>query len=149
MRDDPSPTRNTAHGRVRRFFSAVRKPAAALLFVVLVGIGTKAWAPPAWQTDNPPIVEWVACTISEVVSFDNRVHVRCTSSHNFGTGATAIFFYAVPTSDTAWAGRFSAMASTAFATGRVLRVQASSADNGSSWGCASSNCRPARQFGMW
>ena len=140
---------HVARGTVRRLFSRLRTPVATLLFCGLALFASQAWAPPAWLIDtvSSSSETWVSCTPSEVLEWDARVHVRCTSSFTVGS-ASGISYFAVPTYDTVYAARFTTVVSSAMVGGLRVRIKASSTDDGSPFGCARSNCRPPRAFGI-
>jgi hypothetical protein len=76
------------------------------------------------------------CHVSEVYSFSDRVHVRCSSPSN------GISYFAVPTSNSAVAGRFSSMAS--LTVGGYLWIDYEFYDtSGTSFGCQLNDCRRA------
>ncbi len=83
---------------------------------------------------------WVDCTPANVATFASRVHVMCTAS--FGGG---IQYFAVASSDTAYANRFMSLASSALVAGRTVGIFYDPADtSGSAWGCQANDCRRAQ-----
>lgn len=80
-----------------------------------------------------------ACTdISNVAAFDNRIHVRCSSSPGSG-----IYYFAYPTNagDGYTANRMLAVAQTAFALGKPMWVYYYSSSDYNPPGCNLSDCR--------
>src|SRR5262245_5427121 len=76
------------------------------------------------------------CHVTEVYSFSDRVHVKCSIQSN------GISYFAVPTSSSAIAGRFSTMAS--LAVGGYLWIDYEFYDtSGPSFGCQLNDCRRA------
>jgi len=95
------------------------------------------------------------CTPSTVAATNDpspnqRVTVVCTSAVVDGTDS--IIYFAVPAADTAYANRFLTLATTALTAGRTLSIGydfGKSTDlNNVAFGCASSNCRYARQINL-
>src|SRR2546423_3272172 len=82
---------------------------------------------------------WVDCTPANVASFANRVHVKCSAS--FGGG---VQYFAVASTDTAYANRFQSLASSALVAGRTVSIFYEPADiTGAAWGCQANDCRRA------
>jgi hypothetical protein len=78
------------------------------------------------------------CDVTEVYAFSNRVHVKCGAGPNY---------YAVPTSNSGEAARFTTMAS--LALGGQLWIDFDFADlSGQSFGCEPRNCRRALGFAL-
>jgi len=88
------------------------------------------------------------CMVTEVKSFNNRVHVSCKwdacSQGNYGYCFNDIHYFAVPASDLNMAVRFNAMASTA--VGDFLLIDYDRNADGSWFGCLYSDCRPVINF---
>jgi len=83
---------------------------------------------------------WVDCTPANVATFANRVHVKCTAT--FGGG---IQYFAVASSDTAYANRFQSLASSALVAGRTVSILYDPADlSGGAFGCSTNDCRRAQ-----
>src|SRR5215471_1890607 len=66
---------------------------------------------------------WVDCTPANVATFAGRVHVKCVATVSGG-----IQYFAVASSDTAFANRFMSIASSALVAGRTLSVLFDAAD---------------------
>lgn len=108
--------------------SKLFKTVAALALAVAVG-----GSPVAVRADL------YTCTPVEVGVYSNRVHVKCAS---YALDGTAIWFFAVPTSDTGNSNRFLTTANSALVSGRPLAVLYNAGDtSGAAWGCAADNCR--------
>jgi hypothetical protein len=102
----------------------------ALAVVVCLGLAHEASAADVW----------VDCTPVAVATFANRAHVRCTPTIGGG-----IIYFAVNASDTAFAARFVSIGTAALVSGRGLSVFYDPADtSGTTFGCASSDCRRAK-----
>jgi hypothetical protein len=84
----------------------------------------------------------ISCTVSEIANFSNRVHIRCVNSvRDPATGAN-IFFFAVPTSNTALAQRVITLGGAALTSNRRLFIQFTDGDlSGTPFGCLSGDCR--------
>ena len=79
------------------------------------------------------------CTaVSNVAAFDNRIHVRCTSSPGDG-----IWYFAHPTGSFSGytASRLLAVAQTAYALGRPVWVYYVSSTSSNPSGCNTGDCR--------
>jgi hypothetical protein len=77
------------------------------------------------------------CQVTELYSFDSRVHVRCA-----GLVYPGFSYFAVPLSSTAQVASFSAMAS--MAMGGYLWIDFNMFDtSATSFGCAAHDCRRA------
>jgi hypothetical protein len=82
---------------------------------------------------------WSDCVPTAVATYQGRVHVRCAASVGGG-----IIYFAVQTTDAAYAARFVSVASSALVAGRTLKVLYDPADlTGGSFGCATGDCRRA------
>jgi hypothetical protein len=78
-----------------------------------------------------------SCTVRDVATFPERVHVHCFESYN------NISYFAAPTSNTSFASLIQSMASTALAGGKKLAITYDPSDlSGSAFGCGTANCRP-------
>lgn len=98
--------------------------------LILAALG---WSGVAFATDY-------TCTPSHVGVMGNRIHVRCTAATM--DGSSSIWYFAVPTSDAAYANRFLTTANTALVSGRNLVVRYTLGDtSGAAWGCLASDCR--------
>jgi hypothetical protein len=132
---------------IHRLLRFLRMPVSiGVVCLALATLAPRAWAPTWWVAESPPTEVWVTCTPIEVLAFNSRVHVRCAESFNFGGSQSAIVFFAVPTNDdgTGVANRFTTITSAALSGDNRVRVLASYYDNGTSWGCQISSCKPAR-----
>src|SRR5688572_15439592 len=134
--------------RVMRFrqwiLSRPANPRRVLTSAVVATLGILCMAPTWWVgEENLSLNYWHSCYPSEVMSYSNRVHVRCAQPATGG-----LYYFAVPTSDINAANRFATIASGAMAGGQRFRVQYNTTDNGSSWGCGYSDCRPPRACGI-
>jgi hypothetical protein len=77
------------------------------------------------------------CEVAELYSFSDRVHVRCAKPAYPG-----FYYFAVPTSSSAEAARFTSMASVAL--GGYLWIDYNMFDtSGPSFGCQANDCRRA------
>jgi hypothetical protein len=85
---------------------------------------------------------WGSCTPVEVMSFSNRVHVRCST-----TFATGILYVAIPTSNSAEAQRALTIAQSALVAGRPVVFWYESTATGASIGCGTSDCRVMNAIG--
>lgn len=86
---------------------------------------------------TPALADGANCTPNQVGVFANRIHVRCAAST-----AGGIYFFALPTSDSAYSSRMLSLFTTALAGGRPLYIDYNpSTTAGSSLGCLSSDCR--------
>ena len=78
------------------------------------------------------------CTVNNVAAFDNRIHVRCSTSPGDN-----IWYYAYPTgsSNGYTASRMLAVAQTAYALGKPLYVYYVSSSSSNPPGCNIGDCR--------
>jgi hypothetical protein len=85
------------------------------------------------------------CTPTKVAVLNNRMHAECSAA---GTdGASTIYYWSVPTSDTAFANRFLSVVSSAIISGRQVEMVFNPGDtSGSTFGCDGSNCRRLQYF---
>jgi len=96
-----------------------------ILFITMFFISANAFA-----------AEWTNCTPENGASYDNRVHVKCT------TAVDGIQYFAVSTKDEAKAARALSLISIAIVTGRDLSILYDPADtSGTAIACMSSDCR--------
>ena len=79
-----------------------------------------------------------ACTINNVAAFDNRIHVRCTTSPD-----GSIWYFAHPTGsfNGYTASRILAVAQTAYALGKPVWVYYVSSSSSNPSGCNTGDCR--------
>ena len=83
------------------------------------------------------------CEVTEVATFQNRVHLQCNIQG-------ILLYFAVPTSSSAEAQRLITMGNAALAApGKTFWVTYDAADlQGQSYGCLASNCRRPLGFGF-
>ena len=83
------------------------------------------------------------CEVTEVATFQNRVHLQCNIQG-------ILLYFAVPTSSSAEAQRLITMGNAALAApGRTFWVTYDASDlQGASYGCLPSNCRRPIGFGF-
>lgn len=109
---------------------------AALLLLSLSAQRPASAAPAAAPT-------WSSCTPIEVMTFPNRIHIRCA------TAVSGIIFFAVGTSDAPNAARVLSILTTAQVAGRTLTILYEPNDlSGASIGCQNNNCRLIRAVGF-
>lgn len=92
--------------------------------------------PPELTGPNAPDFTTFLCTPDFVGEFVLRVHVHCNPA------AGSIQWFATPTSDSKHAARIYSTLLTAIAAAKKVRIYYNTTDNGSSYGCGFSNCRP-------
>jgi hypothetical protein len=86
---------------------------------------------------------WANCRPNQVMVFDNRVHVECSSS------VGRIKFFAFPTADNGKSARVLSLLSTAQVAGRTLTILYDPADaSGQAYGCLVGDCRPILGVGF-
>ena len=115
----------------------------ATIIVAFIAIAALLFsASPRMQAKDlqSPAYTFFTCTPSNVATFTDRVHVRCT------TGAqpnNKIFYFSYcSTKDSAQASRFLSVFTTAKATGKNLGIYYNQTDlSGASCGCSTSDCR--------
>ncbi|WP_164013924.1 hypothetical protein [Pyxidicoccus trucidator] len=96
-------------------------------------------------TSLPALADSTSCTPSNVAVLSNRIHVKCAAS-----AAGGIWYFALPTSDSAHANRTLSLLTTALAGGRTLSIDYNpSSTAGTSIGCLSSDCRLINWIAMW
>ncbi|NMO21021.1 hypothetical protein HPC49_45355 [Pyxidicoccus fallax] len=96
-------------------------------------------------TSVPALADSASCTPANVAVYSSRIHVKCAASV-----AGGIWYFALPTSDTAHANRMLSLLSTALAGGRTLSIDYNpSSTAGTSIGCLSSDCRLINFVAMW
>ena len=79
---------------------------------------------------------WISCVPVGVVTYRIRVHIHCAAA------VDGISFFAVSTTDTAYAARVLSTISTAQVAGRTLSILYDPADlSGASIGCQTNDCR--------
>ena len=86
---------------------------------------------------NTPSAEtWISCTPVGIVTYRNRVHVRCAAA------VGGISFFAAGTTDAAYAARVLSTITTAQVAGRTLAILYDPSDlSGASIGCQTNDCR--------
>lgn len=86
---------------------------------------------------------WASCTPNQVMSFTQRIHVRCASAIG------KISYFALSTQNAQLAARTLSLISTAQVAGRTLTVLYDPADlSGASIGCLTSDCRLIHAIGF-
>jgi hypothetical protein len=86
---------------------------------------------------------WFYCTPENVMSYGNRVHIKCANS------TAGIYYFAMSTSNAELADRFVSTATTALVAGRTAIINYNPNDlSGASWGCSTSDCRRALAIGL-
>jgi hypothetical protein len=96
-------------------------------------------------TSMPALADGASCTPSNVAVLSNRIHVKCAASVPGG-----IWFFALPTSDSAHANRTLTLLTTALAGGRTLSIDYNpSSTAGAGIGCQSNDCRLINWVAMW
>jgi hypothetical protein len=92
------------------------------------------------------------CDVQEVKWFSNRVHVQCVQpAPNFGIKSSprTVYYFALPMSDAAAAERFAKVATDALAgIGRFMVEYDILSEAGTSFGCATADCRKPTAFGL-
>lgn len=89
-------------------------------------------------------LESFKCRVTEVYAFSDRVHVKCASGTS--RDETYIEYFAVPTSNSPEAARFTMMAT--MALGGDLWVEYEFYTGPYTFGCSTHNCRRALRFGL-
>jgi hypothetical protein len=85
------------------------------------------------------------CTPTKVAVFSNRLHAECTTTTT--DGGQTIRFWAVPTTDAAFANRFLTAVSSAIVAGRQVELNFTSGDtSGTGFGCQAGDCRRLQSF---
>ncbi len=95
---------------------------------------------------SPAHAGTASCVPADVTVFNERIHVRCSDKTT--DGASAIYYFAVPTSDATRANRFMTMAMSALVSGRRLNINFTNGASGASYGCQVADCRPADSYGI-
>ena len=106
---------------------------ASLIFkvVLLLLLGMLAQTTRAYAAQT-----FISCTPVQVMTFPERVHVRCAAA------VGGISFFAVSTKDAAYAARVLSVISTAQVAGRTLTILYDPADlSGAAIGCQNTDCR--------
>ena len=87
---------------------------------------------------SPTGLESHYCTINNVAAFDNRIHVRCSTSPGDG-----IWYFAHPTGsfNGYTASRLLAVAQTAYALGKPVHIYYVSSTSSNPPGCYTTDCR--------
>lgn len=116
-----------------------------LLFGLLIGVLSSSVPTQAAATNRPGAAPynpaWYTCTapISDVAVFNNRVHVRCSG---VSPAISGVYWFAVPTTDSANASRYLSIFQTALLSGKTLVFWLDPNDtSGADWGCHASDCR--------
>jgi hypothetical protein len=91
----------------------------------------------------------VTCTVTEVLVFPERVHVRCATPTRDPSTGEMIVFLAISTSDATFANRFLSVATSAIVSGRRFLGDFVSGDtSGADFGCGRADCRKIGFFGI-
>jgi hypothetical protein len=86
---------------------------------------------------------WASCTPNQVMTYSQRIHVRCASAIG------KISYFALSTQNAQLAARTLSVISTAQVAGRTLTVLYDPADlTGASIGCLTSDCRLIHAIGF-
>jgi hypothetical protein len=86
---------------------------------------------------------WFNCTPENVMSYSNRVHVKCQNS------TAGISYFAMSTSNVTLADRFVRIATAGLVSGRTVIIEYTPSDtSGTSFGCAAGDCRKALSVGL-
>jgi hypothetical protein len=110
---------------------------AALVMVLLIGIGEGQGAEGASGDVTSATNAWYPCTIENVAAYPERIHVMCVPEVT-----TGVSYLAAPTTDAAHAARLLSLLSTALVTGRPLQVLFDVEDTDHlPPGCAVGDCR--------
>jgi hypothetical protein len=113
----------------------IRKPSTTQAGSLAEPAAISAPSAPASPSD------YFTCTPGDVAVFTDRVHIRCT---NGAPPGDAIYYFAVSTADSASAGRFLSIFTTAKVTNKTVAILYDPNDtSGESWGCLATNCRVA------
>lgn len=95
------------------------------------------------------------CVPLEVSVLDNRAHVECAAPAGKTRGGYpadtghAIVYFAVPLTDTAWAGRFIQTANLSMTSGMPMLIRYVSGDySGEAFGCVRANCRTPEAYSL-
>jgi len=84
----------------------------------------------------PAEAAWHTCKPTDVATYAERIHVRCD------TKAGNIAFFALPTANSAHAGRVLSVLLVALVESRSIRIEYDPNDtSGTSFGCLASDCR--------
>ena len=94
----------------------------------------------AYANSAMAALEYIDCTPVEVVSLEQRIHVRCS------TGRNGVIYFSLGTSrnasETAFANRALQMGNMALVSGRPLAIRYESTDtSGTAIGCLATDCR--------
>ncbi len=108
-----------------------RKRLPFAMLVLSFVLGLLASSVPAHATAT-----FVSCTPVEVMTFHERIHVRCAAAIG------GIVFFAAPTQDTQFVNRVLSIIESAQVAGRTLSIQYDPADlSGINIGCQNFDCR--------
>ena len=118
---------------------------AAILLAVIVFLGANPTRTVAQDTPPLPMQDagldalvWFNCTISDIAVFDNRVHVRCTTSPGSG-----VFYFAAASTypNEMLSNRYLTLLNTAFALDERVNIQYDSLSANNPPGCNIGDCR--------
>lgn len=91
----------------------------------------------------PVMADEHQCIPINVLSFSNRVHVKCSNPVN------SIAYFALPLTDAAVVDRFLKIANTALVSEKKMYVGYGANDTtGTAFGCLASDCRKLTYFGI-
>jgi hypothetical protein len=90
--------------------------------------------------------DWFSCVPTEVIEFQNRIHVKCSNTHSVGTDR--INYIAIDKRDLQKANRFVDLATAAMACGHVFRVDIPDSSTTNVGNCLANDCRTPLAFGM-
>ncbi len=141
---------------MKRLFtlSNLRLAAEVLVIVVLLmfAFSRNRSTQAAPLEEAPTALYWYQCNPTNHIGlFTNRIHIFCQTTTPISGApvlSASIVWFAVPTApDSAQASRYMSLLQTAFITAKPIWLQVDPADtSGTSFGCASTDCR--RFYGM-
>jgi hypothetical protein len=137
-------------------FSNLRLAIEILLVIIIAATALSKYMPAQGASvaaqEAPDAVYWYQCNSpsgEHVAVFTNRVHVFCQTTTPVGSAPvlSGISWFAFPTSpDSAASSRFLSLFQSSAISGRYVWLEVNPTDtSGSSFGCATDNCR--RVFG--
>jgi hypothetical protein len=133
-------------------FGNLRLAIEVLLVIIIAAIAISNYLPAQGASlaapDAPDALYWYQCnspSVEHVAVFTTRVHVWCQTTTPVASAPalSGISWFAFPTSpDSAAASRFLSLFQSSAISGRYVWLEVNPTDtSGSSFGCASSNCR--------
>jgi hypothetical protein len=97
-----------------------------------------------WPQPALAALSFHTCRSVEVSTYENRIHVRCSTAATGG-----IVFFAVPTANSAYAARVLSVLTAAHIAGKNIEIQYDPNDtSGANFGCAASDCRRMVSVGI-